>query len=189
MAFGSCAGRHRAWCLSVWTPRWAGRREGMEKIMKLGWNHSSFNSLSNNHCFSREGRTLARKQKTASYIYENTGERAAYIVFLSLLTEATFFKFQIRGKTHRNFQTLLAPSQAGEEKPPSLPAAGGLQREDASTTSTIPGVEAWDQPSGRGGESCLSNLLLKKDCTCRRSGLVSMNTEIEYGGVPQLGPL
>lgn len=41
------------------------------------------------------------------------GKSCLYCFFLSLLTEATFFKFQIRGKTHRNFQTLLAPSQAG----------------------------------------------------------------------------
>ena len=129
VASGSCARWHRAWCLSMWTPGWAGRRKGMEKIMKLGWNLTASPVITAS--LEKIGKeTLGRKQKTASYIYVNTGERAAYIVFLSLLTEATFFKYQIRGKTHRNFQTFLTPSQAGEESPssPSLPAAGGPQR-------------------------------------------------------------
>lgn len=170
----------------MWTPRWVGRREGMAKIMKLGWNHSSFNSVSSNHRFFREGGTVARKQKTVSYIYVNTGERAP-ILFFFLCWQKQNSKLGVRLteisracwlllRLGRKSLPVSQLQEAYRDKMLPLPLPFLMWR---AGTSLLEGE----------AQSCLSNSLLKRDCTCRRSGPVNMNTETEYEGVPQLGPL
>lgn len=96
----------------------------------------SFNSLSSNHCFfTTEGqKKRSVEKKTASEVFVDTGKRDAYIVFLSLLTEATFFKFRLGIRIAEMSRPCWFLLRLGRK---SLPAGMG-------SFINIPCVEVWD---------------------------------------------